>query len=90
MVAVTLRVTLLAFIALSAAQSSAQTHTHQRRIQDFPRGGRQHTILPKFPENCMKSKEFGCPGGGRAPCAPPPKSPTAHSAIAVIDTSNNA
>ena len=27
-------------------------------------GGRQHTILPNFPENCMKSKEFGRPGGG--------------------------
>ena len=25
-------------------------------------GGRQHTILPKFPKNCMKLKEFG-PGG---------------------------
>ena len=41
----------------------------QRRIQEFPRGaptprGRQHTILPNFPENCMKSKEFGRPGGG--------------------------
>ena len=34
-------------------------------------GGCQHTILPKFPENCMKLKEFGCPGGGGAPCAPP-------------------
>ena len=39
----------------------------------FPRGGganspggRQHTILPKFPKNCMKSKEFGPPGGGGA------------------------
>ena len=37
----------------------------------FPRGGganspegRQHTILPNFPENCMKLKEFG-PRGGR-------------------------
>ena len=36
----------------------------------FPRGGganspegRQHTILPKFPKNCMKLKEFGPPGG---------------------------
>ena len=49
----------------------------QQRIQDFPKGGaptpqggRQHTILPNFPENCTKSKEFGCPGGG-APPAPP-------------------
>ena len=38
----------------------------------FPRGGganspggRQHTILPKFPKNCMKLKEFG-PSGGHA------------------------
>ena len=33
----------------------------------FPRGGganptAQHTILPKFPKNCIKLKEFG-PGG---------------------------
>ena len=40
----------------------------------FPRGGganspggRQHTILPKFPKNCMKLKEFGPPGGGARP-----------------------
>ena len=42
----------------------------------FPRGGRlqlsggveeeggQHTLLSNFHENCMKSKEFGCPGEG--------------------------
>ena len=24
----------------------------------FPRGGRQHTIWPNFPENCMKMKKF--------------------------------
>ena len=42
----------------------------QWRIQDFPeegattlQGGRQHTILPNFPKNCMKLKEFGPPGG---------------------------
>ena len=42
---------------------------NQWRIQDFPeegaptpQGGRQHTILPNFPKNCMKLKEFG-PGG---------------------------
>ena len=46
----------------------------QWRIQDFPeegaptpQGGRQHTILPIFPENCMKLKEFGPPGGGTRP-----------------------
>ena len=41
----------------------------QWRIQDFPEEGaptprgRQHTILPYFPKNCMKLKELG-PGGG--------------------------
>ena len=30
-------------------------------------GGRQHTILPNFPKNCMKLKEFGPPGGGARP-----------------------
>ena len=40
----------------------------------FPRGGganspggRQHTILPNFPKNCMKLKEFGPSGGGGRP-----------------------
>ena len=39
----------------------------------FPRGGGansggcQHTILSKFPKNCMKLKEFGPPGGTRVP-----------------------
>ena len=31
-----------------------------------PGGGRQHMISPKFPKNCMKLKEFGPRGGGRA------------------------
>ena len=31
--------------------------------------GRQHTILPNLPENFMKWKGFGRPGG--APLAPP-------------------
>ena len=40
----------------------------------FPRGGgtqlpgrRKHTILPNFPKNCMKLKEFGPRGGGARP-----------------------
>ena len=41
----------------------------------FPRGGREPSRggvnTPNFPENCMKSKEFGCPGGGRASLTPP-------------------
>ena len=44
----------------------------------FPRGGganspggRQHKILPNFPKNCMKLKEFGPRGrGARVPHAP--------------------
>ena len=48
--------------------------TKQWRIKDFPEvraltlqgggGGRQHTILPNSPKNCMKLKEFG-PLGAR-------------------------
>ena len=55
------------FVALST-----NLNADQWRIQDFPeegaptlRGGRQHTILPNFPKNCMKLKEFGPPGGAR-------------------------
>ena len=39
-----------------------------------PPGGGVNT--PNFPENCMKSKEFGCPGG-RASLTPPPRSANA-------------
>ena len=45
-----------------------------RRGRQLP-GGHQHTILPKFPKNCMKLKEFGPPGGGASP-APPFRSAT--------------
>ena len=48
---------------------------NQWRIQDFPEVGRQHTILPNFPKNCMTLKKFG-PGrarGTRAPLDPPMK-----------------
>ena len=64
---------------MSWSERSAFLIILQRRIPDFPeegaptpRGGHQHTILPKFPKNCMKLKEFGPPGGGgaRVPCAP--------------------
>ena len=30
-------------------------------------GGRQHMILPKFPKNCMKLKDFGPPVGAASP-----------------------
>ena len=44
----------------------------------FPLGGgansgwgrRQHTILPNFPQNCIKLKEFGPPQRGGVPRAP--------------------
>ena len=36
-------------------------------------GGRQHMILPNFPTNCMKLKEFGPQGRpSRSPLDPPP------------------
>ena len=40
--------------------------------RQLPRGG-QHTILPYFPKNCMKLKEFGRGGARvlRAPLDPP-------------------
>ena len=44
--------------------------TEQWRIQDFPEvgaptlQGRQHMILPNFPRNHMKLKEYGPRGGG--------------------------
>ena len=51
--------------------------TLQWRIQDFSelgaltlQGVRQHMILPKFPKNCMKLKEFGPGGGGARPSRP--------------------
>ena len=50
----------------------------QWRIQDFPEGGVNPpgggVNTPNFPENCMKSKEFGRPGGACVPHAPPPRS----------------
>ena len=49
----------------------------------FPRGGREPSRggvnTPNFPENCMKSKEFGRPGGACVPHAPP-RSANAYSA----------
>ena len=42
-------------------------------VRQFPGGGRQHTILPKFSENCMKLKEFGRPRAH-----PPPGPPMVH------------
>ena len=50
----------------------------QWRIQNFPQGGaptpKSAIIFQIFAENCMKMKEFGPPGGGRASLAPPLRS----------------
>ena len=37
--------------------------------------GRQHTNMPNVPQNCMKLKEFGLPGG-HASLVPPLRSAT--------------
>ena len=42
---------------------SAQWRIQWRGEGANPRGGRRHMILPNFPKNCMKLKEFGSPGG---------------------------
>ena len=43
------------------------------------KGGREHTILPNSPKNCMKLKEFGRRGGGGVrPSRPPLRSATAY------------
>ena len=42
------------------------------------RGGHQHTILPNFSKNCMKSKEFGPLEGMRVPCATLRSAETCH------------
>ena len=50
-------------------------YRYRWRIQDFPEvgaptfQGRPHKILPNFPKNCMKLKEFG-PGVGRTSLVP--------------------
>ena len=66
------------FLSFSCSfyQNFRQTRMHSSggsRI--FPRGGREPSRggvnTPNFPENCMKSKEFGRPGGGVCPSRPP-------------------
>ena len=52
-------------------KASTQYYITQETDPDHFRVGRQHTILPTFPKNCLKSKEFGRPGG----LAPPPPDP---------------
>ena len=66
-------------MALSAPSPGSATEiTIPEPVADpgFSRGGHEPSRggvnTPNFPENCMKSKEFGCPGGGACvPHAPP-------------------
>ena len=54
----------------------------RRSMQDFPEvghnpmRGREHTILPNFPKNCMKFKEFGYRGLDVHPSPPPNQNKT--------------
>ena len=53
---------------------SGGSRISRRWGRQLSREGRQHTILPNFPKNCMKLKESGPPGGAcdpRAPLDPP-------------------
>ena len=43
--------------------TSGGSRISPRRGRQLPSGGCQHMILPKFPKNCMKLKEFRPPGG---------------------------
>ena len=57
----------------SSSGDEAKVFSGGSRI--FPRGGVNPpgggVNTPNFPENCMKSKEFGRPGGGVRPSRPP-------------------
>ena len=63
--------------------TGTQNYTYQWRIQDFteegaptPRGGgRQHTILPKFPKKPNEIERIWTPGGGRGGSARPLRPP---------------
>ena len=65
------RIKHIGFISFSSRHASVSSGGS--RI--FPRGGREPSRggvnTPNFPENCMKSKEFGRPGGGVRPSRPP-------------------
>ena len=47
--------------------SSSGSRICPRRERQLPREGHQHMNLPNFNKNCMRLKDFGHPGGGRAP-----------------------
>ena len=62
------------WLSVCRSKSSSLGGDHQWRIQDFSQGGaptpKIAIIFQIFAKNCMKMKEFGPPGGARAPGAP--------------------
>ena len=67
----------MAYLCDFQASILTRTHMHPKSVADpgFSRGGGVNppggVNTPNFPENCMKSKEFGLPGGACVPHAPP-------------------
>ena len=59
----------------TSVHPSGGSRISPRRGRQLPRG-RQNRILPNFPKNCMKLKEFG-PPEGHASIVPPLRSATA-------------
>ena len=61
------------YLQQTLSQHNGTNYSGGSRI--FPRGGREPSRggvnTPNFPKNCMKSKEFGRPGGGVRPSRPP-------------------
>ena len=61
------------FAMVTIMITSGGSRFSPRRGRQLPKGeGRQHTILPYFPKNCMKLKEFWPRGASLAPPLDPP------------------
>ena len=72
----------LGFKARVGSLISGGSRISPRRGRQLSRG-RQHTILPNFPKNCMKLKEFG-PGGSGCVPRTPLRSVNAHSHLVEV------
>ena len=70
------------YVTITTDHGSTSTIANSGGSRIFPRGGREPSRggvnMPNFPENCMKSKEFGRPGGGVRPSRPPLDPPMAN------------
>ena len=58
-------------LLIHTVQYSGGSRISQTGGRQPQRGGRQHTIWPIFPKNCMKMKKIWPRGGGRASLRPP-------------------